>query len=92
MEKQMILDRLDALKKLVENSESNMRTAVISYRQYQKDLQAVMDELNLLEDEISQLKGRSIFNLWFGDPLKAIDNHFDQQVHNAIEEVEKGDE
>ncbi len=86
MEKQQILDRLETIKMLVNNSESAMRLAVISYRKHQEDLQKAMEELDILEEEIKTLKGRSLFSMMFGDPLKDLD--FNKKVHEAIEECE----
>lgn len=87
MEKQQILDRLEAIKTLVNNSDSAMKLAVISYKKHQEDLQMAMAELDILEEEIKTLKGRSLFAMMFGDPLKDLD--FDRKVHEAIEECEK---
>ena len=87
MEKTKILERLKRLEALVEDSESKMRLAVISYKQYQEDLKMVMEELDALEEEIKHIKTRSIFDLWFGNPLKSIEDNFNDQVHSAIEDV-----
>lgn len=86
MEKQQILDRLEVIKQLVNNSESAMKLAVISYKKHQEDLQQAMAELDILEEEIKTLKGRSLFTMMFGDPLKDLD--FNKKVHEAIEECE----
>lgn len=89
MEKKTIIARLNKLKALVENSESSMKLAIISYRQYQEDLALVMTELDELEKEIKAMKSRSIFNLWFGDPVKQLDDMlFNEQVHDAIEDAD----
>ena len=88
MEKQQILDRLETIRNLVNNSESAMRLAVISYRKHQEDLQKAMEELDILEEEIKTLKCRSLFSMMFGDPIKQLDEMFNKQVHEAIEECE----
>jgi len=85
MTRQGLVNRLEVLKELVEQSESDMRLAIISYRKYQEDLAMVDKELDALEEEIKTLKGRSIFDRWFGDPIGTIDDMFDVQVHDAIE-------
>ena len=88
MTRQGLVNRLEVLKELVEQSESDMRLAIISYRKYQEDLAMVDKELDALEEEIKALKGRSIFDRWFGDPIGTIDDMFDAQVHDAIEECD----
>ena len=88
MEKQQILDRLETIRNLVNNSESAMRLAVISYRKHQEDLQKAMEELDILEEEIKTIKGRSLFSMMFGDPIKQLDDMFDKKVHEAIEDCE----
>ncbi len=89
MEKQQILDRLETIRNLVNNSDSAMRLAVISYRKHQEDLQKAMEELDILEEEIKTIKGRSLFSMMFGDPIKQLDEMFNKQVHEAIEDCEK---
>ena len=86
MEKQQILDRLEVIRELVNNSESAMRLATISYKKHQEDLQKAMEELDILEEEIKTLKGRSLFSMMFGDPLKDLD--FNKKVHEAIDEID----
>ena len=88
MEKQQILDRLETIRNLVNNSDSAMKLAVISYKKHQEDLQKAMAELDILEEEIKTLKGRSLFTMMFGDPLKQIDDLYNKKVHEAIEDCE----
>ena len=88
MEKQQILDRLETIRNLVNNSDSAMKLAVISYKKHQEDLQKAMEELDILEEEIKTLKGRSLFSMMFGDPIKQLDDMFNKKVHEAIEDCE----
>lgn len=92
MNKKKILNKLEMLKEFVERSESDMRLAIISYRKYQEDLAMVDEELDALEEEIKALKGRSIFDRLFGDPIGTIDDMFDAQVHDAIEACDEPDD
>jgi hypothetical protein len=86
MTRQGLINRLEVLKELVEQSESDMKLAIVSYRKYQEDLSYIMGELDKIEDEIKALKNRSIFDLWFGDPMRQIDEDFNSRVHKAIED------
>lgn len=92
MNKEKILNRLEMLRELVVQSESDMRLAIISYRKYQDDLSYIMAELDKIEDDIKTLKGRSIFDVWFGDPMRQIDEDFNSRVHKAIEDCNGTDD
>lgn len=82
-----ILERLSIIRRLVDDSEHCLRTAKISYKQYRRDLEWACEELDKLEEEIKSVKGRSILDLWFNDPLGAIENNFDTEVHEVIEDI-----
>lgn len=87
-DKDRILQRLEMIRQFVQNSESAKTLAVISYKKHQEDLHKAMEELDELEAEIKQMKSRSFFDLMFGDPIKQLDEMFNKQVHEAIEECE----
>ena len=92
MTRQGLVNLLEVLKELVEQSESDMRLAIISYRKYQEDLTYIMAELDDIENDIKALKGRSIFDIWFGCPLESIEDKFDSEVHKAIEDCDGTDD
>ena len=90
--KTKMIEKLEAVRSLVEDSEKNMRTAVISYRKYQEDLRMASEKLDELQEEIDRVKARSIFDVWFGCPIEGLDKLFNSKVHDAIEEVQDVDD
>lgn len=90
MDKQKLIERLEMLKRLTEDAESNMRLAVISYKKYQDTLVEIMKELDEIEKMVKDAKSRSFFDLFFGNPIKVAENNFNREVHQAINEVEDG--
>lgn len=87
MDKKKIGEKLDMLRKFVIQSESYMRLGKIPFRKYQEDRAWVNAMLDEIEEEINPSKGRSLFDRWFGNPLKSIDNNFNDEVHKAIEDI-----
>lgn len=86
MNKEKVLDRLRVLRAFVKQSESDMKLAKISYRRYQQDLAEVWRLLDEIEEDVKSVRGKTIFDKWFGNPMEAIEDNFDADVHKAIEE------
>lgn len=82
-----ILERLSMIRRFIEDSEHCLRTAKISYMQYRRDLEWASDELTRLEEDIKAVRGRSILDEWFGSPLETVNENFNKEVHDAIDDV-----
>ena len=87
MNKEKMLNKLEMLREFVKQSESDMKLAKISYRKYQEDLKQISQTLDEMEEEIKMVKGKTIFDKWFGNPLESIENNFNDEVHKAIEDI-----